>query len=153
MIKLMRRFWKYVTAGANQKFNEKADPKIQLQQAIDEAQRNHRVLTEQAAKSHRQLLGEVSDHHQSAQLPLEMWPVSACTPRVADSGCTVQDLPDFVPSIIGDRRKFARHRDTAQSLCEAAHHRVAESQIQCAAVDGGQADSNSHQGLGKSFER
>ncbi|HEU5151146.1 MAG TPA: PspA/IM30 family protein [Iamia sp.] len=49
MIKLMRRFWKYMTAGANQKFNEKADPKIQLQQAIDEAQRNHRVLTEQAA--------------------------------------------------------------------------------------------------------
>jgi putative peptidoglycan lipid II flippase len=49
MIKLFRRFWKYLGAGANQKFNEKADPKIQLQQAIDEAQRNHRVLTEQAA--------------------------------------------------------------------------------------------------------
>jgi len=49
MIKLMRRFWKYVTAGANQKFNEKADPKIQLEQAIAEAQQNHRTLTEQAA--------------------------------------------------------------------------------------------------------
>ncbi len=49
MIKLMRRFWKYLTAGANQKFNEKADPKIQLEQAIAEAQQNHRTLTEQAA--------------------------------------------------------------------------------------------------------
>ena len=49
MIKLMRRFWTYVTAGANQKFNEKADPKIQPEQAIDEAQRKHRRLTEQAA--------------------------------------------------------------------------------------------------------
>ncbi|HYI62053.1 MAG TPA: PspA/IM30 family protein [Acidimicrobiales bacterium] len=49
MIKLFRRFWKYLTAGANQKFNEKADPKIQLEQAIAEAQEQHRRLTEQAA--------------------------------------------------------------------------------------------------------
>lgn len=49
MIKLFRRFWKYLTAGANQKFNEKADPKIQLEQAIIEAQEQHRRLTEQAA--------------------------------------------------------------------------------------------------------
>jgi phage shock protein A len=34
MIKFFRRFWNYLTAGANQKFNEKADPKIQLEQAI-----------------------------------------------------------------------------------------------------------------------
>ncbi|HXH57064.1 MAG TPA: PspA/IM30 family protein [Iamia sp.] len=49
MIKLMRRFWKYLTASGNVKFNEKADPKIQLEQAISEAQQNHRTLTEQAA--------------------------------------------------------------------------------------------------------
>ena len=49
MIKLFKRWWKYLTAGANQKFNEKADPKIQLEQAIAEAQQNHRTLTEQAA--------------------------------------------------------------------------------------------------------
>ncbi len=49
MFKLMRRMWNYLTAGANQKFDEKADPKIQLEQAIAEAQQNHRTLTEQAA--------------------------------------------------------------------------------------------------------
>jgi phage shock protein A len=49
MFKLMRRMWNYLTAGANQKFDEKADPKIQLEQAINEAQQNHRTLTEQAA--------------------------------------------------------------------------------------------------------
>lgn len=49
MIKLFKRFWNYLTASGNQKFNEKADPKVQLQQAITEAQRNHRTLTEQAA--------------------------------------------------------------------------------------------------------
>ena len=49
MIKFFKRFWKYLGAGANQKFNEKADPKIQLEQAITEAQDQHRRLKEQAA--------------------------------------------------------------------------------------------------------
>jgi phage shock protein A len=49
MIKFFRRFWNYLTAGANQKFNEKADPKIQLEQAISEAQDQHRRLKEHAA--------------------------------------------------------------------------------------------------------
>jgi phage shock protein A len=49
MIKLMKRWWAYLTAGANQKFNENADPKIQLEQAITEAQDQHRRLKEHAA--------------------------------------------------------------------------------------------------------
>ena len=49
MIKFFKRFWNYLTAGANQKFNEKADPKVQLEQAITEAQEQHRRLKEQAA--------------------------------------------------------------------------------------------------------
>src|SRR4051812_47447232 len=49
MIKFFKRFWNYVTAGANQKFNEKADPKIQLEQALTEAQDQHRRLKEHAA--------------------------------------------------------------------------------------------------------
>jgi phage shock protein A len=49
MIKLFRRWWAYLTAGANQKFNENADPKIQLEQAITEAQDQHRRLKEHAA--------------------------------------------------------------------------------------------------------
>lgn len=49
MIKFFRRMWAYLTAGANQKFNEKADPKIQLEQAISEAQDQHKRLKEHAA--------------------------------------------------------------------------------------------------------
>ncbi len=49
MIKFFRRLWSYLGAGANQKFNEKADPKIQLEQAITEAQDQHRRLKEHAA--------------------------------------------------------------------------------------------------------
>src|SRR3954447_10419769 len=49
MIKFFKRMWAYVTTGANTKFNEHADPKIQLEQAITEAQDQHRRLREHAA--------------------------------------------------------------------------------------------------------
>src|SRR3954469_20769009 len=49
MIKLMRRWWRYTTARLTGKFNESADPKVQLEQAITEAQDQHRRLMEQAA--------------------------------------------------------------------------------------------------------
>jgi phage shock protein A len=49
MFKLMRRWWKYMTAKLSSSFSEKADPKIQLEQAIQEAQDQHRRLKEQAA--------------------------------------------------------------------------------------------------------
>lgn len=49
MIKLIRRAWNYVTAALTGKFNEKADPKVQLEQALLEAQEQHRRLKEQAA--------------------------------------------------------------------------------------------------------
>ncbi len=41
--------WKYFLALLSGKIDEKADPKIQIQQAIEEAQRQHQALTQQAA--------------------------------------------------------------------------------------------------------
>ncbi len=49
MFKLVRRAWSYITAALTGKFNEKADPKVQLEQALIEAQDQHRRLTQQAA--------------------------------------------------------------------------------------------------------
>src|SRR5579884_3033862 len=49
MINFFKRMWRYFTASANQKFEERADPKVQLEQAIAEAQEQHRRLVEQAA--------------------------------------------------------------------------------------------------------
>ena len=49
MIKLLRRIGRYITAALGGKFNEVADPKVQLEQAIIEAQEQHRRLKEQAA--------------------------------------------------------------------------------------------------------
>ena len=49
MVKSLKRWWKYLGAKINSAFNAKADPKIQLEQAITEAQDQHRRLREQAA--------------------------------------------------------------------------------------------------------
>ena len=49
MFKALKRWWKYLGAKVNSAFNAKADPKIQLEQAITEAQDQHRRLREQAA--------------------------------------------------------------------------------------------------------
>ncbi|HWG94562.1 MAG TPA: PspA/IM30 family protein [Mycobacteriales bacterium] len=43
------RGWKYFMALLSGKLDEHADPKIQIQQAIEEAQRQHQQLTQQAA--------------------------------------------------------------------------------------------------------
>ncbi len=41
--------WRYLMALGNATIDEKADPKIQIQQAIEDAQRQHQALSQQAA--------------------------------------------------------------------------------------------------------
>lgn len=41
--------WKYLMAAFSSKVDEYADPKVQIQQAIEEAQRQHQSLSQQAA--------------------------------------------------------------------------------------------------------
>ncbi|MFZ4585909.1 MAG: PspA/IM30 family protein [Acidimicrobiia bacterium] len=49
MFKAIKRWWKYLGAKLSGSLEERADPKVQLEQAITEAQDQHRRLTEQAA--------------------------------------------------------------------------------------------------------
>ena len=49
VLDLFRKRLRYFTAKTNSRFEERADPKIQLEQAISEAQDQHRRLVEQAA--------------------------------------------------------------------------------------------------------
>ena len=49
MLTLLKRSWRYLTAALTGKFNETADPKVQLEQAIADSQAQHRRLKEQAA--------------------------------------------------------------------------------------------------------
>ena len=49
MFKVVKKWWKYLTAKVSGSFDERADPKVQLEQALAEAQDQHRRLREQAA--------------------------------------------------------------------------------------------------------
>lgn len=49
MLNALKRWWKYLGAKADTSLDERADPKVQLEQAIREAQDQHRRLREQAA--------------------------------------------------------------------------------------------------------
>jgi phage shock protein A len=74
------KLWKYLMAAFSSKIDEHADPKVQIQQAIEEAQRQHQALSQQAAAvigNQRQLemklnrqLGEVERLQSSARQAL-----------------------------------------------------------------------------------
>jgi phage shock protein A len=49
MWKTLKKWWRYLAAKLGLALEEKADPKVQLEQAIAEARDQHRKLTEQAA--------------------------------------------------------------------------------------------------------
>jgi phage shock protein A len=49
MWQTIKRWWKYAAAAISGKAEEKADPKIQIEQAIEEAKKQHQLLTQQAA--------------------------------------------------------------------------------------------------------
>jgi phage shock protein A len=48
-MKTVRRMWRYLGTAIGMKFDEFADPKVQLIQALEEAQDQHRKLKQQAA--------------------------------------------------------------------------------------------------------
>ena len=49
MFTLIKKWWKYIGAKFNRSFEQNADPAVQLEQALKEAQDQHRRLKEQAA--------------------------------------------------------------------------------------------------------
>jgi phage shock protein A len=76
------KLWKYLTASANQQIDQRADPKIQIAQAIEAEQNRHQALANQAAAvlgNQRQLemrlnrqLGEVEKLQSSARQALTL---------------------------------------------------------------------------------
>jgi phage shock protein A len=49
MLQSLRRWWRYLAAAFSSGVEERADPKIQIEQAIEEAKRQHELLSQQAA--------------------------------------------------------------------------------------------------------
>src|SRR4026208_751319 len=48
MFRLIFRTWHYSVAFLSQLFDERADPRVQIEQAIEEAKRQHGLLAEEA---------------------------------------------------------------------------------------------------------
>lgn len=77
-----KKFWNYLMALFDNKIEENADPKVQIEQAISDAQRQHQELSQQAAAvigNQRQLemqlnrrLGEVEKLQANARQALEL---------------------------------------------------------------------------------
>jgi phage shock protein A len=49
MFRLFRRSWRYLVALLGRRFEDAADPEIQIEQAIEEGKRQHALLVQQAA--------------------------------------------------------------------------------------------------------
>ncbi len=105
MIKLIRRWWKYSVAKLTGTFNEKADPKVQLEQAIIEAQDQHGKLKEQAAN----VIANQKQTEIRLNRTMEDYEKVSANARQA-----VKMADDAQKS--GDQAKFTQYTTTAESF-------------------------------------
>ena len=111
--------WKYLMALFNAKIDEHADPKVQIQQAIEEAQRTHQALTQQAAQvigNQRQLemrlnrqLADIEklqvNVRQALTLADQATVMSAGRVALTGTAEEIQDKPDLMDVFFGAARR------------------------------------------------
>lgn len=99
------KFWKYLMALFSSKVDEYADPKVQIQQAIEEAQRQHAALSQQAAA----VIGN------QRQLEMKLTRQMGEVERFQASARQALVLADEARSK-GDAAKAAQYEQTAQAF-------------------------------------
>jgi phage shock protein A len=97
--------WKYMMAAFGAKIDEKADPKIQIQQAVEEAQRQHQALTQQAAA----VIGN------QRQLEMKLARQMSEVEKLQGSARQALVLADQARTA-GDTTKAAEYEQTAQAF-------------------------------------
>jgi len=105
MGKALKRMWKYLTAALTGKFDELADPKIQLEQAIAEAQDQQRRLKEQAAN--------VIAHQKQTEMRLNR--TMAELEKVNGNAVQAVKMADQAATS-GDATKAAQYTSTAEAF-------------------------------------
>lgn len=105
MFKLLRRTWRYVTAALSGKLDEVSDPKVQLEQAITEAQDQHRRLKEQAANV---IAGQKQTEMRLNRAMTELEKVGASAQQAV--------LMVAEAEAAGDTRKAAEYTSAAESF-------------------------------------
>lgn len=99
------KFWKYLMALFSSKVDEYADPKVQIQQAIEEAQRQHAALSQQAAA----VIGN------QRQLEMKLTRQMSEVERLQASARQALVLADEARAK-GDDAKAAEYEQTAQAF-------------------------------------
>jgi len=105
MFRLILRTWQYSVAFLSQLFDERADPRVQIEQAIEEAKRQHALLAEQAAA----VIGN------QRELQLKIARGNTEVERLDASTAQALRLADASRSK-GDEQGAARYERTAQLL-------------------------------------
>ncbi|OLT14583.1 hypothetical protein BJF78_18455 [Pseudonocardia sp. CNS-139] len=104
------RAWRYLMALFSSKVDEYADPKVQIQQAIEEAQRQHQALSQQAAAvigNQRQLemklnrqLGEIEKLQASARQALVLSDQARAAGDATKAGQYEQSAQAFATQLV-----------------------------------------------------
>jgi phage shock protein A len=142
MPNFFRRMFRYSNAYANKKFDEKADPAIQIQQAIDDAQRQHQALTQQAAAvlgNRRQLemrlarqLGELEQLQNSARQSLVLMDQATAAGDATKAAQYEQAAQSFAGQLVAGESSVedlkALH-DQALQAAEQAKQAVADNEF------------------------
>jgi len=97
--------WKYLMASFGSKIDERADPKIQIQQAIEDAQRQHQALSQQAAA----VIGN------QRQLEMKLARQMSEVEKLQGSARQALVLADQARAA-GDETKAAQYEQTAQAF-------------------------------------
>jgi phage shock protein A len=100
-----RRGWKYTMALLSGKLDEYSDPKIQIQQAIEDAQRQHQALTQQAAA----VIGN------QRQLEMKLSRTLGDVEKLQATARQALTLADQARAK-GDTKKAAEYEQTAQTF-------------------------------------
>jgi phage shock protein A len=102
---LIKRGWAYMVAALSGKLDERADPKVQIEQAITEAKKQHELLSQQAAA----VLG--NRHQLEMKLDKQMDEVE----RMQASARQALVLAEQARAA-GDEKKAAEYESAAQSF-------------------------------------
>ena len=136
------KMWKYFSASANQKIDEKADPKVQIAQAIEAEQQRHQSLANQAAAvlgNQRQLemrlnrqLGEVEKLQASARQALTLADQSRAQGNAAKAGEYENAAQAFATQLVSAEQAMEdlkRSHDEALQAAEQAKGAVEQSRM------------------------
>ena len=136
------KFWKYLMASFSSKIDEHADPKVQIQQAIEEAQRQHQALSQQAAAvigNQRQLemklnrqLGDVEKLQASARQALVLSDQTRAKGDAAKAAEYEQAAQAFATQLVAAEQAMEdlkRSHDEALQAAEAARAAVEQSRM------------------------